>query len=63
MSRTCPICEKKPKMNTVLVKLRGNYNPTCKRRKYPNLQWLSIGKKRIKACTKCIRTVNKQAKI
>jgi len=62
MSRTCPICEKKSKMNTVLVKLRGNYNPTTKRRKYPNLQWLTIGKKRIKACTKCIRTTNKQEK-
>ena len=62
MSRICPVCEKTSKVNTVLVKLRGNYNPTTKRRKFPNLQWVTIGKKRIKACTKCIRTMNKPVK-
>jgi len=36
--------------------LRGNYNPTIKKRKYPNLQWLTIDSKpRIKACAKCIK--------
>ncbi|MEK7452870.1 MAG: hypothetical protein AAB614_01410 [Patescibacteria group bacterium] len=59
MSRKCLICEKTSKMNTVLVKLRGKYNPTTKRRKYPNIQWMTIGKDRIRACTKCKRTMNK----
>lgn len=61
MPRMCPVCEKTSILNTVLVKLRGNYNPTTKRRKYPNLQWVTISGKRIKACTKCIRTLHKNA--
>jgi len=39
--------------------LRGNYNPTKKYRKYPNLQWTKIEGKRIKACTSCIKTASK----
>ena len=54
-----------------LVKLRGKYNPTSKKRKYPNLQWVFIPVgtkrkkfkaftgKRIKACTKCIKSLSK----
>jgi ribosomal protein L28 len=49
------------------VKLRGKFNPTIKRRKYPNLQWVRLpaGKaglasgKRVKACTKCIKAMAK----
>ncbi|MBI3671298.1 50S ribosomal protein L28 [Candidatus Azambacteria bacterium] len=62
MSRKCSVCDKTSKVNTVLVKLRGNYNPTTKRRKYPNLQWTTINGERTKACTKCIRTMNKTIK-
>jgi len=62
MSRVCTICDKRSKVNTVLVKLRGNYNPTTKRRKYPNLQWTTVDGKRVKACTKCIKTASKNAK-
>jgi hypothetical protein len=52
-------------------KLRGKYNPTIKKRKKPNLQWVLIPKgikkepfkkfagKRILACTKCIKTLAK----
>lgn len=33
------------------------FNPTGKVRRYPNLQWASIaGAKRVKVCTRCIRT-------
>jgi ribosomal protein L28 len=40
--------------------LRGHYNPTSKKRKYPNLQWLAVEKgKRMKVCTRCIRTKQK----
>jgi len=54
------------------VKLRGKYNPTGKKRKYPNLQWVYVpvgiskkafkehAGKRIKACTKCIKTISKR---
>jgi len=44
-------------------KLRGNYNPTSKKRKYPNLQWVRIANgKRVKACAKCIKTMSKTKK-
>lgn len=48
-------------MVTVTRKLlRGNYNPTGKKRKYPNLQWVTLEKgNRVKACTKCIKTMHK----
>ena len=51
-------------------KLRGKYNPVEKKRKYPNLQWTRLPAeasakagltpgKRVKACTKCIKTQTK----
>jgi len=54
-----------------LKKLRGKYNPTGKKRKYPNLQWVRIPidikkpayrkfvGKRILACAKCIKALGK----
>jgi ribosomal protein L28 len=46
-----------------LVKLRGKYNPTGKRRKYPNLQWVTLKSgERIIACTKCIKALSKVKK-
>ena len=56
MSRICDICDKKSAMVTVRKKLRSKYNPTIKKRKYPNLQWVKLASgKRVKACTKCIK--------
>jgi len=42
-------------------KLRGNYNPTPQKRKYPNLQ-KSVNEegKKVLACTQCIKTVSKR---
>lgn len=43
--------------------LRGNYNPTVKFRKYPNLQQTRNAEgERIKVCTQCLRTLAKAAK-
>lgn len=44
------------------VKLRGNYNPTIKKRKYPNLQKTTTpdGKK-VVACANCIKGFSKEA--
>ena len=58
--KICTICKKHSAMSTTLVKLRGKYNPTTKKRKYPNLQWtrLSSGE-RILACAKCIKRTAK----
>lgn len=53
----CYFCEKISIMGRSRKKLRGKYNPTEKTRKHPNLQWTkSASGKRVKACTKCVRT-------
>ena len=60
MSRVCQICGKKSIMKRKLNKLRGKYNPTPKKRKYPNLQWVRLPNgKRVLACTRCIKTLSK----
>jgi len=61
MAKQCAICGKKSLMAWKLTKLRGKYNPTIKRRKYPNLQWVKlISGKRVLACAKCIKAVGKK---
>lgn len=56
MSKVCEICGKGSTLITPRNKLRGKYNPTAKKRKYPNLQWLTAPDgKRIRACAKCIK--------
>ncbi len=64
MNKNCAICGKTSTLITPRNKLRGKYNPTDKKRKYPNLQWvlLASDKTRVKACTKCIKTIAKPKK-
>lgn len=58
--RSCEICGKGSIMRDARKKLRGNYNPTGKKRKYPNLQKTrSASGERISACTKCIKKMTK----
>ncbi len=60
MSKECPICNKKSSMERKLNKLRGKYNPSPKKRKYPNLQWVKLEDgSRIRACAKCIKAMAK----
>ena len=60
MAKSCALCGKKSITSVTLVKLRGKFNPTAKRRQYPNLQWLTLENgKRVKACAKCIKTKSK----
>ena len=64
MEKICSICNKKSCVGNVLVKLRGKYNPTAKKRRKPNLQWVRLprGKnagKRVLACAKCIKRLSK----
>jgi len=59
--KQCAICGKKSKISWKLKKLRGKYNPTVKKRKYPNFQWLRLPSgKRVLACTKCIKAMGKK---
>jgi len=60
MAKQCTICGKKSILVWKLKKLRGKYNPTTKKRKYPNLQWVRLPSgKRVLACTKCIKALSK----
>ena len=60
MSRECAICGKGSMLVQKRVKLRGKYNPTIKKRKYPNLQWTRLPNgKRVLACAKCIKSISK----
>jgi ribosomal protein L28 len=73
MAKVCTICGKGSRVFGVRKKLRGKYNPTTKKRKYPNLQWLKVPEdvkhknykpfkgQRILACTKCIKRLAKEA--
>ncbi|MDP2664042.1 MAG: L28 family ribosomal protein [bacterium] len=61
MSKNCVICGKTSRIVWKLRKLRGKYNPTSKKRKKPNLQWVTLpAGQRVKACTKCIKTLAKR---
>ena len=59
-SKICAVCGKKSQMGGYLVKLRGKYNPTKKKRRYPNLQWTCLlNGNRVLACAKCIKAMAK----
>jgi len=59
--KQCAICGKGTRMVGKLIKLRGKYNPTIKKRKYPNLQWVRLPSgKRVLACAKCIKALSKR---
>lgn len=74
MAKQCEICGKKSILGGKWIKLMSKYNPSPKKRKYPNLQWakvpIDIGRKafkefagkRVLACTKCRRTIVKPLK-
>jgi len=70
MAQQCAICGKTGTRVWRRVKLRGKYNPTVKRTQKPNLQWMSlsgeaaaklglVSRKRVKACTKCMKAAAK----
>src|SRR3989344_1975825 len=60
MSRVCALCGKTSVMQWRYKKLRGHFNPTLKERKFPNLQITTTSDgRRVRACTKCIRTTLK----
>lgn len=62
--RKCAICEKTSRMAGTRILLRGHYNPTNWSRKYPNLQVTTTPKgERVLACTQCIRTFGKAARL
>ncbi len=63
MAVKCPMCKKGSRMVTSRVLLRGNYNPTGRTRKKPNLQWARLEGSRVRICTDCIKTLNRTPKV
>jgi ribosomal protein L28 len=57
--RQCEICGKGSILRGQRKKLRGNYNPTPKKRKKPNIQPVKILGRRVNACAKCLKAANK----
>ncbi|MBN2197644.1 50S ribosomal protein L28 [Candidatus Wolfebacteria bacterium] len=63
--RQCQICGKGSIMRAGRKKLRGQYNPTPKKRKYPNLQKTKLTSgsdagKTVLVCAKCLKTLSKK---
>ncbi|MBU6414738.1 hypothetical protein KGQ34_00640 [Patescibacteria group bacterium] len=59
--KICAICNKGSVIGGTRKLLRGHYNPTSTKRKYPNLQWarLSSGE-RAKVCARCMKKLHKK---
>lgn len=56
MSKSCPICERGPRMGGKHKLLRGHYNPVKWERKQVNLQWAKLpAGGRVKICTRCLK--------
>ncbi len=65
MSKVCQLCDKKGMVVWRRVRLRATkFNPTTKRRQQPNLQSITLPNgQKIKACTKCIKTLHKPPRV
>lgn len=61
--KECSICGKGSQVKTTYKKLRGHFNPTSKKRAYPNLQWAVFPptQKRVRACVSCIKRLYQAA--
>ena len=58
MAKQCPICEKGTQVGGHYSnRVRATkFNPTGKKRKYPNLQWAALpAGGRVKICTSCLK--------
>jgi len=59
MSRVCDICKKSYHKANIVNKLRGQYNRCGIKKQRVNLQWKKIDGKKVRVCTKCIKTLTK----
>lgn len=61
MPRICAACGRGSQMEWKRRLLRGHYNPTHKKRKYANLQWLRLEDgSRVRVCARCKKTAAKR---
>lgn len=62
--KQCQLCGKGSIVRGARKKLRGKYNPTGNKRKYPNLQYTrTTAGERVLACTQCIKGIGKKSYI
>jgi len=58
MSKRCDVCHRKPKT----IVSRSHSKVATKRKQYLNLQNKTIDGKKVKICTKCLKTMAKVTK-
>ena len=64
MAKVCSLCKKKSQKVVRYKKVRSKINPTTTARQQPNLQWVKLSSgERVKACTKCIKTLTRKGLI
>ncbi len=56
MSRVCEICGRSYHKASIINKLRGNYNRVGVKKQRVNLQSKVVDGKRVKICTKCLKS-------
>ena len=61
--RQCALCGKGSRIGGARRLLRGHYNPVNYSRKYPNLQYTTVGGVRKLICTNCMRTLRKPKRV
>ncbi len=62
MSRVCEICGRSYHKANIVNKLRGKYNRAGSKRQLVNLQWKIIDGKKVRICTKCLKSQSKTQK-
>jgi len=60
--KECAICGKKKSIGNTRKLLRGHYNVTGKREFKPNLQKTTFENRKVLACVKCIKNMNREAR-
>jgi len=59
MSQVCEICGKSYHKANIVNKLRGQYNRAGSKKQQSNLQRKKINGKKVRVCTKCIKSLTK----
>ncbi len=60
MAKQCEICGKGSRKAGRYNKVRGQYNPSKRKKQKPNLQKVRLPSgKKVLACTKCIKSLSK----
>ncbi|MBM3256317.1 MAG: 50S ribosomal protein L28 [Candidatus Moranbacteria bacterium] len=56
MAKVCSICGRNYHKANIINKLRGKYNRAGIKKQRINLKWKVVDGKRVRICTRCIKT-------